>query len=430
MTKTVIGTYSQFETAIDVVNDLVNAGFHRNSISLVADDPDKKYASYVDHDTAGDGAAAGAGIGAAIGGLGGLLLGLGALAIPGVGPVIAAGPIVAALTGAGVGAVTGGIIGALTDMGVPEESAHIYAESVHRGNVLVVAQVEDNRVDEATRLMQRSGLIDIDREAEGWRASGWKSFEATPIATDTRTTSNTPMTNTGQRTNTATTTRATGNNANDETIEVVEENIQVGKRAVETGGVRVKSNVREVPVEEEVRLRQEHVEVERRPVNRPATEADLNAFKEGTIEVRETQEQAVVAKEARVVEEVHVRKDVDERTEKVRDTVRRTEVEVEQLAGGARSMGTGQTQISSYETYDPDFRTHYQSVNSSLGDYNRFQPAYRYGYTLASDKRYQGRDWSEIEPEARKNWNSQHQNSWEDFKDSIQYSWDKVRGRR
>jgi len=410
MTKTVIGTYSQFETAIDVVNDLVNAGFHRNSISLVADDPDEKYASYVDHDTSGDGAAAGAGIGAAIGGLGGLLLGLGALAIPGVGPVIAAGPIVAALTGAGVGAVTGGIIGALTDMGVPEESAHVYAESVHRGNILVVAQVEDNRVDEATRIMQRSGLIDIEREAEGWRASGWKGFDATPITTDNRTVTNTPMTNTGtntgRRMNTEATTRAVGNNPNDETIEVVEENIQVGKRAVETGGVRVKSNVREVPVEEEVRLRQEHVEVERRPVNRPATEADLNAFKEGTIEVRETQEQAVIAKEARVVEEIRVRKDVDERTETVRDTVRRTEVEVEPIAGSARNMAsgtvaTGPTQISSYETYEPDFRTHYQTVYSSLGDYNRFQPAYRYGYTLASDKRYQGRDWSEIEPEAR-----------------------------
>jgi len=439
MTKTVIGTYSQFETASDVVNDLVNAGFHRNSISVVADDPDEKYASFVDHDTAGDGAAAGAGIGAAIGGLGGLLLGIGALAIPGIGPVIAAGPIVAALTGAGVGAVTGGIIGALTDMGIPEESAHVYAESVHRGNVLVVAQVEDNRVDEATRIMQRSGLVDIEREAEGWRSSGWKGFDATPITetrTDTRTVTNRPVANTtinnpatDKRVNTATTNRTVANNPNDETIQVVEENLQVGKRAVETGGVRVTSSVREVPVEEEVRLRQEHVEVERRPVNRPATDADLNAFKEGTIEVRETQEQAVIGKEARVVEEVRVRKGVDERIEKVSDTVRRTEVEVEPIAGSSRTVTSGPTKISSYETYDPDFRTHYQTVFSGLGKYDRFEPAYRYGYTLATDKRYQGSDWSTVEAEARKSWNSQHQNSWEDFKDAVRYSWDKVRGK-
>src|SRR5215218_8319591 len=100
MTKTVVGTYSTMETAVAVVDDLVKAGFHRNSISVVANDPDQKYASYVDQDTSGDGAAAGAGIGAAIGGLGGLLLGLGALAIPGIGPIIAAGPIMAGLAGA------------------------------------------------------------------------------------------------------------------------------------------------------------------------------------------------------------------------------------------------------------------------------------------------------------------------------------------
>jgi len=431
MTKTVIGTYSTLEIATAVVDDLVRAGFHRNAISVIADDPDEKYAAYVDHDTAADGTAAGAGIGAAIGGLGGLLVGLGALAIPGIGPVIAAGPIVAALTGAGVGAVTGGIIGALVDMGIPEESAHAYAESVRRGNVLVTAQVADNQVNEATRIMQRPGLLDIERQAEGWRASGWKGFDAnaTPAGTITN----------GQRMNTVAATGATksttapsGNRAGD-SFQVVEENLQVGKRAVETGGVRVKSNVREVPVEEEVNLRKEHVEVERRPVDRPATTADLNAFKEGTVEVRETQEQAVVSKEARVVEEVRVRKNVEQQTEKVKDTVRRTEVDVEPIAGTGRTATSGMTPTStvttSYETFDPDFRANYKTVYSGIGNYERFQPAYRYGYTLATDKRYQGRSWGDIEPEARRTWNSQHQNSWEDFKDAIQYSWDKVRGR-
>jgi uncharacterized protein (TIGR02271 family) len=423
MTKTVIGTYSSLETATAVVNDLVNAGFHRNAISVIADDPDEKYAAYVDHDTAADGTAAGAGIGAVVGGLGGLLLGLGALAIPGIGPVIAAGPIVAALTGAGVGAVTGGIIGALVDMGIPEESAQAYAESVRRGNVLVTAQVADNRVDEASRIMQRTGLLDIERQTEDWRASGWKGFDANaaPLGTVAN----------GQRT-TKSTTVASGNRAGD-TFQVVEENLQVGKRAVETGGVRVKSNVREVPVEEEVTLRQEHVEVERRPVDRPATAADLNAFKEGTIEVRETQEKPVVSKEARVVEEVSVRKNVEQHTEKVKDTVRRTEVDVEPIAGTGRTATTGSapasTVTTSYETFDPDFRANYQTVYSGMGKYERFQPAYRYGYTLATDKRYQGRSWGDIEPEARKSWNSQHQNSWEDFKDAIQYAWDKVRGK-
>jgi uncharacterized protein (TIGR02271 family) len=416
MTKTVIGTYADMEAAVAVVNDLVNAGFHRNSISVIANDPDKQYSSYVDRDADGSDTAKGAGIGAAIGGLGGLLLGLGALAIPGIGPVIAAGPIAAALAGAGIGAVTGGIIGALVDLGIPEESAHIYAESVRRGNVLVAAQVEDMRVEEATRIMERPGLIDIEREAESWRASGWSRFDTGDGSTD----------RTIERQRTPTTRTNFANDVNDETIEVVEEEMTVGKRAVETGGVRVSSHVREVPVEEEVHLRQEHVQVERRPVNRPATPADMNAFRDETIEVSETQEQAVIGKEARVVEEVHVRKDVEEHTEKVRDNVRRTEVEVEQLGRSGRA-GNG---FATYEAYDPDFRTHYTTKYGNMGGtFERYQPAYRYGYTLATDERYRGRNWNEIEPEVHRAWNTQNQGTWEDFKDAVRYSWDKVRGR-
>jgi len=423
MTKTVVGTYSTMETAVAVVDDLVKAGFHRNSISVIANDPDKKYASYVDQDATADGAAAGAGIGAAIGGLGGLLLGLGALAIPGIGPIIAAGPIMAALAGAGVGAVTGGILGALVDLGIPKESAEAYAESVRRGNVLVTAQVEDNRANEATRIMQRAGLIDIDSQVQEWRASGWKGFDtdAPVVAPANGERKSIPAGN-----GVAKSAAIASGKAADETFQVVEENLQVGKRAVETGGVRVTSNVREVPVEDEVRLRQESVQVERLPVDRPASTADLNAFQEGTIEVREMHEEAVVNKEARVVEEVRVRKNVEEHTEKVQDTVRRTEVEVQPLAGSGRGSSTV---ASSFDTYDPDFRANYKTVYSGKGNYERYQPAYRYGYTLASDTRYQNRNWSEIEPEVRKVWNTQNQNSWEDFKDAVQYAWDKVRGK-
>lgn len=427
MTKTVIGTYSNMETAVEVVNDLVNAGFHRNSISVIANNTDEKYSSYIDQDGAMDDTAKGAGIGAAIGGLGGLLLGLGALAIPGIGPVIAAGPLAAALAGAGIGAVTGGIIGALIDLGIPEESAHVYAESVRRGNVLVAAQVEDSRADAATRIMERSGLIDIERESESWRSSGWSRFDddsAYDGNTYDRQRTTAGMTGVGKTGGTAYRDN-TANATDDDTIEVVEEELHVGKRAVETGGVRIKSHVREVPVEEEVSLRQEHVEVERRPVNRAATESDLNAFREESIEVRETQEEAVIAKDARVVEEIHVRKDVDQHVERVQDTVRRTEVEVEQLGGGRASNSTA----TSYDVYDPDFRTHFSRAYPGMGNFDRYQPAYRYGYTLATDDRYQGRSWREVEPDARRAWDSQNQNSWEDFKDAVQYSWDKVRGR-
>lgn len=115
------------------------------------------------------------------------------------------------------------------------------------------------------------------------------------------------------------------------TLPVVEEQIRVGKRAVERGGVRVHSRMTERPVEESVTLREETVHVDRRPVNRAVSEADMAAVRGGAIEVTETDEEAVVSKQAHVVEEVIINKQVTEREETIRDTVRRTDVEVEEL---------------------------------------------------------------------------------------------------
>jgi uncharacterized protein (TIGR02271 family) len=208
-------------------------------------------------------------------------------------------------------------------------------------------------------------------------------------------------------------------------IPVVEEEIQVGTRHVERGGIRVYSRVTERPVEQEVHLRDEHVTVERRPVDRPATERDLAAFREGTIEVTETHEQPIITKEARVVEEVVIDKDVREHTERVRDTVRRTEVDAEPL--GRESA----PRTRDFSAYEPEFRSHYETAFARRGSpYDRWAPAYRYGYELARERRYAGRDWTAIEPEARRDWEARHQGTWEEFKDTIRYAWDTVRGRR
>jgi len=126
----------------------------------------------------------------------------------------------------------------------------------------------------------------------------------------------------------------------DKKIPIIEENLEVGKRTVQTGGVRVRSRIVEKPVEEELRLRQERVFVERTPVDRPASEADFTTFKEGEMEVTEHAEVPVVNKEARVVEEVNLGKDVDTRNETVRDTVRKTEVDVENLEDKSSTTGT------------------------------------------------------------------------------------------
>ena len=146
--------------------------------------------------------------------------------------------------------------------------------------------------------------------------------------------------------------------ANTDTIKVMEERLRVGKREVAAGAVRVRSYVVERPVEEQVRLHEERVQIERHPVDRPVTAADAAAaFQERTIEAHATAEEAIVGKDVRVVEEIGIRKEATDRTETVRDTVRKTEVDVEDTSatvhpgtttstsatGSTGTMGTGGT---------------------------------------------------------------------------------------
>lgn len=122
-----------------------------------------------------------------------------------------------------------------------------------------------------------------------------------------------------------------GEQGGDKTIPIINEEMQVGKKEVETGTTNIKTRIVERPVEEHIKLREEHVDVERRPVDRPATEADMAQAKEGEIKITERAEEAVVDKEARVVEEISLHKEVEERDETVRGTVRNTEVDIDKL---------------------------------------------------------------------------------------------------
>jgi uncharacterized protein (TIGR02271 family) len=206
------------------------------------------------------------------------------------------------------------------------------------------------------------------------------------------------------------------------TIPVVEEELSVGKRQVEHGTTRIHTRVEERPVEETVRLREERVVVERHPVNRPATEADLRASEAETIEITETVEEPVVSKQARVVEEVTVRKEAREHTETVRDTVRRKDVDVKP-AGGSQVTDT-----RGFATYAADFRRHHTTMFASSGlAYADYEPAYRYGYNLGTNERYRGRDWAALETEARRDWEARQPGTWERFKDAIRYGWESLR---
>ncbi len=183
-----------------------------------------------------------------------------------------------------------------------------YSAAAERGTVVSVYTQTEEEASRASVILDQYGAIDVDNDSDdltNTSASNTQNFNANN--TDTK-----------------------GNNAGKK-ISVVEEKLQVGKREVSTGGVRIKSRIVEKPVEESLRLREERVNVNRNKVDRVASDADFANFNEGTIEMKEYAEIPVVSKEARVVEEISLDKQVNQREETVRDTVRKTEVDIEQL---------------------------------------------------------------------------------------------------
>jgi len=243
-----------------------------------------------------------------------------------------------------------GLWGAVKSMFMPDEDAHAYSHAINAGHAMLVvtpnASANRNHIIE---VLEGTNPLDFDAKLEEWRQSGYNygGASTTAAATPVAATSATPM---------PTATAATGNTARTgdaETIKVMEERLRVGKREVAGGAVRVRSYVVERPVEEQVRLHEERVSIERRPVDRPVSGADAAAFQERTLEARATSEEAVVSKEARVVEEIALHKEASDRTETVRDTLRSTKVDVEdssKVVPGATTTGVTGTGTSSTGT--------------------------------------------------------------------------------
>ena len=180
MTQTVAALYDTYDSAVAAVNALEAAGIPHTDISIVSNNVDNQYGKDRPAEAAKD-AGKGAGVGAVVGGVGGLLTGLGLLAIPGVGPVVAAGWLVAtaagAATGAVVGGAAGGLVGSLTGAGVPEHDAHFYAEGVRRGSTLVTPRADDVRASAAREILQRYKSVDPAVRGAAYRDSGWNSFD-------------------------------------------------------------------------------------------------------------------------------------------------------------------------------------------------------------------------------------------------------------
>jgi uncharacterized protein (TIGR02271 family) len=385
MAKTLVALYDTFADAEHVVQELIDDGFARSDIHLALDHTKGRasHASSVEWDSAYEGA---------------------------------------------------NLIDTLADLGVPYDEAHSYAEGVRRGGALVVVESSDDRAERGMEILRRLHPVDIHARTAQWRQEGWTGYDANAIAS-------TPTSSTATATRRAqeqarSTTRMADKGVSTKRVEgqeevaipVVEEDITIGKREVEHGHVRIFSRVREQPVEESVRLREEKVTVERRPVDRPATDADFAAAGKEVIEITETAEEPVISKRARVVEEVVVHKEVTEHTETVRGTERHTDVDVQrepETATATRRV----TAPQDFATYDPIFRKHYATAFADKGaGYTEYEPAYRYGYELGTNERYRGRDWAALEADARRDWEARHPSTWERFKNAIRYGWESITG--
>lgn len=271
-----------------------------------------------------------------------------------------------------------------------EEDRYLYVEAARRGGVALLVDFDDEdspSSQTALRILQKHGPMDLTGQAVEWRKQGWAGYQKTTEQGAVA----------AQATTTGHTTAHTTHREGEQVLPVVEERLAVGKRAVERGGgVRVYTKVTERPVQEQVNLRQERVTVERRPADRPAGAGD-EAFREKTVEVTERREEPVVSKQARVIEEVVVGKHVENRTETVRDTVRRTDVEIEKL--------------------NPD-----DDRGRAFAD--------EFAAELYRDQRYAGRDWVTIEPDARRTFEQRYPGGkWEQFKDSISRGYQRLKAK-
>jgi uncharacterized protein (TIGR02271 family) len=299
--------------------------------------------------------------------------------------------------------------------GDDDDDQYGYREASRRGGTVVSVDAEDNQTDTVCKILEQHGPANLDQKAEQWKSEGWSGYDkyktafasgagtgAAQATTTGGATARTEVTATRQAAAkpaappAAAATRATAADQQ-AAIPIVEEKLNVGKQVVTRGGVRIHSRIVERPVEAQVNLREEHVKVERHAVDRPLTGAEAAAaFQEQTITATEKAERAVVSKQARVVEEVEIGKTATERTETVRDTVRRTDVDVQRVDEGDA----------------------------------RFRPAYQFADELAANAQYRGRTFDTFEADARRSFEQRHPNSkWDEFKDAIRTRYDRARSK-
>ncbi len=271
---------------------------------------------------------------------------------------------------------------------VPQPDLGIYLEGVRQGGTIITANVASSAVTRAAEIMSGYKMVNLrNRAVELQKVHGGLAL-SDPAK-------------------------------NDNVLEVIEEALEVGKEAVERGRMRIYNVVTQREVTQDVGLRDETIRVKRRPANR-AVSIDPNLFKERSFEMVEMDEIAKVGKTARVIEEVSLGKEVVEKVETIKETLRRQDVQVEEVAA-----------VRAFKDYDTDFRNFYtKNLSKSGATYENLAPAFHYGYDLATKEPFRSSPWSAVEADSKRIWEEKNPGTWVQNQAVIKYAWERVRNAR
>lgn len=387
--KTVVGMFNTVGEAQRTIDELIQLGFGPKDISVVTNLSAQR----------------------AMGGR----LSLAPIESVDVGRIAACGPIADTMkqsTGGG-----NGLTGTLQYFGLTPKLAEHYARGVQHGETLESLTVEDKDADRVVAIMEKHARLEHEASAKAAvPVAGAGAAAAAGTIRETEIRKEIPK----QAAPIQQPVRADVGNTNvgkghvfgteeERRIPIMREELRVGKREVERGGVHVSVHVKETPVNERINLREEHVEIERRAVDRAPRNGE-SFFRGEEMDFSEYGEEAVVEKGVRVVEEVIVHKRTTGHDEVVTDTLRATEVDIDHL----RDFDRG------------GYQKHFQGLNLKDSKFEDYLPAYELGHRLRANKATR---WEDIEPQARTNWETSRPGTWERFKESIRYAWDRARNR-
>ncbi|MGL5081030.1 MAG: YsnF/AvaK domain-containing protein [Microcoleaceae cyanobacterium] len=271
---------------------------------------------------------------------------------------------------------------------IPAPDVDVYLEGVRQGGTIITANVTDSAVMRATEIMSGFDMVNVSKRAVEFQKVNADLTWSNPAQSEN-------------------------------VIEVIEEEVEVGKEQVERGRMRIYSVVTEREVQKDVSLRDETIKVQRRPVNR-TVEARADLFQERSFEMVEIDEIAKVSKTARVVEEVSLGKEVVDKIETIKETIRRQDVEIEEVPA-----------LRVFAEYEADFRNFYTSKLADRGvTYDELKPAFTYGYDLATREPFRSSPWSAVETDARRIWEDKNPGTWDQHQTVVKYAWEKVRDAR